>query len=218
MPLTNKTYDVYIFDCDGVILDSNQLKIEAMKSALADLSFPEKEVEQCVTYFANNFGRSRFHHVDIFVQDILQIEKGKQKEIKEHILSAYSLKCKDLYLSANLTPNFIDMIVALNGKKYVASGSEQSELRDIFHTRGLEQYFTGIFGSPTSKAELVKNILDKEPDKRAVMIGDAISDLEAAKINKIDFIAYLPFSNVKDKLTSLSLENNSPILSSWSEL
>ena len=35
MPPLND-YEVYIFDCDGVILDSNQLKIKAMKQALYD--------------------------------------------------------------------------------------------------------------------------------------------------------------------------------------
>lgn len=50
------------------------------------------------------------------------------------------------------------------------------------------------------------------------MFGDAISDLEAAKINNIDFIGYLPYSNVKEKLILLITENNSKAVNEWSEV
>ena len=44
-------YDIYIFDCDGVILDSNQLKIEAMERALSALFTKKTEIDNCIHYF-----------------------------------------------------------------------------------------------------------------------------------------------------------------------
>lgn len=215
-PIAN--YDVYIFDCDGVILDSNQLKIEAMRNALESIVNDSLEVSKCVDYFRNNFGRSRFHHIDIFVEQFLLLDTTLQTEVKERILKAYSYQCKSLYLKAELTPGFIDFIGRLKGKKYIASGSEQQELRDVFATRKLDTYFNDIYGSPTKKSDLVANILKLNSDKSAVMFGDAISDLEAAKINNIDFIGYLPYSNVKEKLKLLITENNSKAVNEWSEV
>lgn len=214
----NANYDVYIFDCDGVILDSNQLKIDAMRNALESIVNDSVQVSKCVDYFRNNFGRSRFHHIDIFVEQFLLLDTTLQTEVKESILKAYSYQCKSLYLKAELTPGFIGFIRQLKGKKYIASGSEQQELRDVFATRKLDTYFNDIYGSPTKKSDLVANILTLNSDKSAVMFGDAISDLEASQINDIDFIAYTPFSNVPEELTTKSQIANFRVIKAWSEI
>ena len=59
----------------------------------------------------------------------------------------------------------------------------------------------------------------KQIDKpNAIMFGDAISDMEAAKNNKIDFVGYIPFSNVKEKLTILIKNNDYTLVGHWKEL
>lgn len=211
-------YDVYIFDCDGVILNSNQLKIDAMKLALESSINDNEKVTKCVDYFRSNFGRSRFHHIDVFIEQFLSLDKKTEVNIRECILNAYSIQCKSLYLKAELTPGFIAFISQLKGKKYIASGSEENELRYIFNIRGLDVYFDKIYGSPTKKTDLVSNILRLTSTNNAVMFGDAISDLEASKINKIDFVGYLPFSNIKAELMSAANEYNSKVINEWSEL
>ena len=61
-------YDVYIFDCDGVIFNSNQLKIKAMKNSL-EANFSDSHlIKQCLNYFQLNFGKSRFHHIEHFLK------------------------------------------------------------------------------------------------------------------------------------------------------
>lgn len=208
-------YDVYIFDCDGVILDSNQLKIDAMRSALSGLISDVSKVELCVDYFRINFGKSRFHHVDVFINDYLDLDGVVKEHTKKLILDAYSSQCKALYLSAEITPGFIEFITSLNGNKYVASGSEQGELREVFQERGLDTYFNGIFGSPIRKPQLISDILECESKAKALMLGDAVSDLEAAVDNNIDFIGYLPFSNVVSTMKELSNKHNFIILNEW---
>lgn len=209
-------YGVYIFDCDGVILDSNRSKIEAMNSALCALSFDPKKICDCVEYFKFNFGKSRFHHVEFFLDEILAVGSDFRDRYKEMILDKYSLECRKLYSKADITHKFIDFVESLEGKKYVASGSEQSELRDVFIARGLDKYFDGIFGSPVFKSDLITNILDFENTTNAVMIGDAVSDLEAAELNNIQFIFYSPYSNVKEKMTRLCLFKKYPVISDYS--
>lgn len=211
-------YDVYIFDCDGVILDSNQLKIDAMHNALLPIISDIEKVTICVDYFRDNFGRSRFHHVDVFVNEFLGLKESEKEPIKTAVLKGYSSQCKALYLSADLTPKVLNFVSGLQGHKYIASGSEQQELRDVFKERGLDTYFDGIFGSPTKKSDLIKEILNKHNSVTGVMFGDAISDYEGAELNHIDFIGYLPFSNVKEKLLTLCEKNQSVTIESWDEL
>ncbi|MFH4893836.1 HAD family hydrolase [Vibrio diabolicus] len=199
MPLLSN-YEVYIFDCDGVILDSNQLKIEAMKNAL-EVYFPGQDlIDECVDYFRHNFGKSRFHHVAHFLDSILDIEEEQRGELERLILADFSKQCRSLYLTAGLTPGFIAFLEQCKGKRYVASGSEQSELRDVFVQRGLDVHFDGVFGSPRPKTELIQRILKQEQNTNAVMFGDAESDMLSAQQNHIDFVFYAPYSNVKEKM------------------
>lgn len=196
-------YDIYIFDCDGVILDSNQLKIEAMKNALTAHFSTKVLIDECVDYFRHNFGKSRFHHIAHFLENIIKVPIEQKSIIERLILADFSNQCRTLYLSAELTPGFINFLDKCQGKRYVASGSEQSELRDVFVQRGLDSYFDGVYGSPTPKAELIKRIIELEKNTNAVMFGDAESDLLSAQLNCIDFVFYAPYSNVKEKMLTL---------------
>jgi phosphoglycolate phosphatase-like HAD superfamily hydrolase len=219
MPSTNiQQYDYYIFDCDGVILDSNKLKIDAMGNALQQLNISEADVQRCCEYFANNFGKSRFHHVEVFVEELLNIKDSEKPGFTERVLQLFSEQCRSLYLSAKITPGFMTFIEQLDGDKYIASGSEQNELRAVFKQRRLEQHFTGILGSPTPKAELVKNIIEAMPNRNTVMFGDALSDLQAAQNNQIDFIGYTPFSNVPDLLTEQTQAAGFTVIDAWTKL
>ena len=197
-------FDIYIFDCDGVVLDSNQLKIDAMQRALEST--------------INNFGRSRFHHIDVFIEKFLELDKAIENKVKKNILEEYSAQCRSLYLQSDITPGFIDFINQLSGKKYIASGSEQQELRDVFKERGLNLYFDGIYGSPAKKSDLVREILKSNNSPNAVMFGDAISDLEASQINNIEFVAYIPFSNVPAELATKSQIANFKVIKTWPEI
>lgn len=199
MPLLSE-YEVYIFDCDGVILDSNQLKIEAMKNALEAHFSAQDLIIECIDYFRHNFGKSRFHHVAHFLDNIFDIEKEQRNKLEQLILADFSKQCRTLYLMAQLTPSFMAFLDQCKGKRYVASGSEQGELRDVFAQRGLDVHFDGVFGSPTPKAELIQRILEQEQNTNAVMFGDAESDMSSAQQNHIDFVFYAPYSNVKEKM------------------
>jgi Predicted phosphatases len=211
-------YDIYIFDCDGVILDSNQLKIEAMERALSALFTKKTEIDNCIHYFKHNFGKSRFHHIDVFLLEYLNVADQDSQHYRQSILSSYSSMCKKLYLNAEITPDFLDFIQGLQGKKFIASGSEQEELRYVFKQRELDSLFDGIYGSPTPKSENIKKILQSTANNNAIMFGDAISDLNASVDNGIAFIAYLPFSNVKNKLNSLLVDQGFSAYNSWSEI
>ena len=212
-------YSLYIFDCDGVIFDSNPLKIRAMENALLDQKFSNNEVRQCLEYFSNNFGKSRFHHIDVFLSHYLSINHLNNKErIKSLLLTSFSSACEKLYEAAELTPNFLDVLSGLSGAKYIASGSAQDEFRRVFEKRGMNRYFEDIFGSPVTKTDNVAKVLEKEGTHNALMIGDSMSDLIAAEENSIDFLAYVPFSNTKDLVSTEARQRHFQVIESWGEL
>ncbi|MBH21709.1 MAG: haloacid dehalogenase [Rhodobiaceae bacterium] len=211
-------YDLCIFDCDGVIFDSNNLKIQAMEEVLISYFFQAGEIKNSLGYFKKNFGKSRFHHVEYFLNNFLCVETNKKNDLKHNILDDFSSKCQKLYLKANLTPDILSLLNKCVSKKFIASGSEQSELRSVLEHRKLSKYFESIFGSPTPKDEIIHNILEKESTRNAVMIGDSFSDMSAAETNKIDFIFYSPFSNVKDEMIEKCTSKKYLIINSFNEL
>ena len=58
-------YKSLIFDCDGVILNSNKIKIEAFRKVLQ--KFNPLAVEELINYLKNNFGTSRYILLDKFL-------------------------------------------------------------------------------------------------------------------------------------------------------
>jgi len=212
-------YDVLIFDCDGVILDSNRLKIEAMQIALVSSGYcNERQVIKCTEFFSANFGTSRFQHVRYFVDNILELSADVQTQAYDSILELYSAQCYELYLRAEVTPGFLELIRGLSAPCYVASGSVEAELIKVFEARGLSQYFTGIYGAPTPKVDIVRVIRDKYPDASLLMVGDAVSDHKAALCSNIDFIFYAPFSNVTEKMLARADEYNFSVVNDYATI
>lgn len=213
-----KYFDVIIFDCDGVLLDSNALKIEAMAIALKEYGLVCSEVKSCTSFFAENFGKSRFYHVDYFASHFLRLSGAVAEHFKRQVLASYSQQCVKLYLYASMTPFAKELLVKSDAIKYVASGSAQDELREVFRSRQLDVYFDGILGSPEQKAVNVSSILGANKESKVVMIGDAISDLEAARGNSIDFIFYSPFSIVESKMRALCNDLGYRVIDTFDEI
>nr|WP_113867721.1 HAD family hydrolase [Brenneria salicis]NMN92142.1 phosphoglycolate phosphatase-like HAD superfamily hydrolase [Brenneria salicis ATCC 15712 = DSM 30166]RBP61132.1 phosphoglycolate phosphatase-like HAD superfamily hydrolase [Brenneria salicis ATCC 15712 = DSM 30166]RLM28714.1 hypothetical protein BHG07_16815 [Brenneria salicis ATCC 15712 = DSM 30166] len=194
MPLSFD-YDVYIFDCDGVILDSNQLKLDAMEKALGE--YPVQDVVVCIDYFSKNFGRSRYHHVEHFLKNIICCRTDRYQQQYDNIILKYADFCLSLYKKAKVNAGFIDFISSVKVDKYVASGSDENELKQVFAERGLDVHFSDIFGSPESKVNNVRKILERGYSN-GVMLGDALGDLIAAEKNNIDFIFLSDLSTAPD--------------------
>lgn len=182
-------YNIIILDCDGVIFDSNNLKISAFKDALN--SFDEEKVENFIFYFKNNFGTSRYNLVKVFIEEFLN--QDFEIDLYNNILKKYSQNCVLLYEKSNITKDFFKFMTTYKRKSFfVASGSDQEELRIVFKNRDLDKYFIDVFGSPTKKSEIVKNICIE--NENIVIIGDAKSDMLASFENDIDFIFMSDYS------------------------
>lgn len=184
-------YEVIIFDFDGVILDSMSVRDSGFRNIFSE--FDKDAVEKLVKYNRKNGGLSRFHKIKYFYEEILKLD------IDEDLVNIYAEKFTEIMKRELVNPQYIikDAIGFINNNKdikkmYIASGSENKELNYLCKELGISDYFIEIYGSPTHKNEIVKNILEnnKYDISKAVLIGDSINDYEAAKVNKIDFIGY----------------------------
>lgn len=193
-------FEAIILDCDGVIFNSNDLKIEAFRKTLD--KFPSSKVSDFIVYFRNNFGTSRYNLARVFIEDFLKIDFNI--DLYQDILNDYGKHCVNLYATADLTKG-LSMFLEKNitKKLFVASGSDQNELRKVMRVRNLDNYFVDIFGSPKKKSDIVANITFDYP--KAIMIGDAMSDLQAAQSSGIEFIFMSQYSTNLSMISDTSL-------------
>ena len=214
-------YRIFIFDCDGVIFDSNYFKIDAMRNALIRNNFTNIEVNASINYFKNNFGNSREHHVNEFLK-IHNKNDIESSNIAKKIIHDYSHQVKEMYMDCDLTDGF-DFIFQNFGsfKKYIASGSNEQELKLVFQRRKLDKYFVGIYGSPQTKTNNIGSIIHQNQDvskDEIVMIGDSVADYQSARKENIGFLGYLKYSLVSKKMLELSKIHDFKILNHWQEL
>ncbi|MFW6296795.1 MAG: HAD family hydrolase, partial [Halothece sp.] len=181
------SYLSFVFDCDGVILDANQLKTEAFYQAA--LPYGEELAQALVDYHVQNGGISRYRKFEYFLENIV----GRETDTTalNTLLSTYADAVKKGLLTCAIAPGLKELREAFPKTRWlVVSGSDQTELREIFAQREISHYFDGgIFGSPDKKEEIIARELERgNLQKPAVFLGDSRYDYKAATEAGLDFI------------------------------
>ncbi|OGX34845.1 MAG: hypothetical protein A3I43_03485 [Omnitrophica WOR_2 bacterium RIFCSPLOWO2_02_FULL_50_19] len=178
---------VIIFDFDGVIVESVDIKTKAF----AELFKKEggDAVKKIVDYHLANTGVSRYEKFRYIYRQILKrdLSDGEFKGlcdrfadlVMQSVVEAPYVKGAEAFLKEHATKY----------KLFVVSATPQKEIEEIIRKRNIAHFFSAIYGAPTKKTDAVKGILENGDPESAVYIGDAISDYNAAKDNRIDFIA-----------------------------
>lgn len=169
------------FDCDGVLLDSVPVKTRAF-GRLAE-PFGQEARDRFVMYHTVHGGVSRYRKFEWFFREILNREiTPAESEAWGKKFAEYAL---DEVRKCPLVPGALETLKMWHGKipLYVCSGAPKNELELILGERRLLDYFEGIYGSPPSKGELLKEIIKSRPEFMAnetLMVGDAVTDRDAA--------------------------------------
>ena len=180
-----------IFDFDGVILDSMPIKTYAFREIFRD--FDADAVEKLAQFHVKNGGISRFVKIRYFFEVIL-----KQK-VDDELILQYAEKFSNIVVDELLKPKYliletIEFIESIykTKKLFIASGAEEKELRYLCVQFGIDDYFCGIYGSPTPKSDILAAILGENglSTDECIMIGDSINDYDASIKNNIAFYGF----------------------------
>ena len=193
-------YNTLVFDCDGVILDSNGIKTNALyKSASV---YGEAPARALVEYHLRNGGISRYEKLAYFIRDIL----GKdidQAELDD-LLMVFAKEVKQGLFTCAVAEGVEELRAKTrNAKWLIVSGGDQSELREVFAARGLDRFFDGgIFGSPDDKDLILhREIASRANSRPGLFVGDSRYDFLAADKAGMDFIflsGWTEFSEYKE--------------------
>lgn len=199
-------YDVVVFDCDGVLLDTNVAKNRAFAAVAERAGFGKDACGRFADWQLSNFGISRFRAFEELLSGRFGDPVSSSTALSVSALAdEFASEAAKIYSAAKETEGLRDVLEALSGLRlFVASGSAQEELREALTARGLRQCFVEVYGSPSSKIEILERIKLAELRARVLMIGDAAADAEAADSVGADFVFMSQYSTAKTAMRERS--------------
>ena len=202
MKIDLSKYSTLIFDCDGVILNSNGIKTKAFRSAA--LAWGEGEADALVLYHIQNGGISRHLKFKYLLETILPNFNpnrlpGRDGPELEELLDTYANEVKQGLMTCKVAEGLETLRCKTQHARWmIVSGGDQDELRRLFAARELEKLFdSGIFGSPDCKDKILQRELEAgRIIQPALFLGDSCYDHEAATRAGIDFIFISEWTDV----------------------
>lgn len=179
-------YRTLVFDCDGVVLNSNKVKTEAFFNVA--LPYGKAKAQKLVDYHVARGGISRYTKFEWFLG---QLTSGQARPKLEELLIAYAAEVRHGLLNCEIAEGLAELREKTKESNWlIVSGGDQQEIREIFTQRDLADLFDGgIFGSPDSKESIITRELNRGNIKfPALFLGDSRYDHIVAVGNHMDFL------------------------------
>jgi len=192
-----RDYQSLIFDCDGVILNSNKLKTEGFFEVARP--YGEAAANALVAYHTENGGMSRYRKFQWLFDSFLQ-RPAKAHET-ETMATQFADYVQQRLSTCDIAHGLADLKTAAGNVPWsVVSGSDQEELRLVFEKRGLTPLFDGgIFGSPASKHDIFEQHFSTGHfSQPAIYFGDSRLDHVVARDFNCDFLFISGWSEFAD--------------------
>tara|TARA_Y100000591_G_scaffold125211_1_gene107050 strand:+ start:29632 stop:30258 length:627 start_codon:yes stop_codon:yes gene_type:complete len=177
-----------IFDFDGVIADSNHIKTAAFSSLYE--RYGNDIVAKVIKHHESNGGMSRFEKFKLYHESYLD------KSIANKELEELSYQFSELVVKKVIQAPYVTGVLEYIQKCYkkydlfISTGTPTKEMKQILIERGIDEYFTEIYGSPDKKSIHISKIMSRynyHPDE-LIFYGDANTDIEAAEQACIPFV------------------------------
>lgn len=182
-------YATLVFDCDGVILDSNAIKSAAFLTVSA--AFGPSISAAFVDYHQRHGGISRNAKFAYLLDVLLEVPASDRERLLEQQLRDYAGICARELLRCRLIPGVTALLAAIpqDAAAHVVTGGAENEVRAVFRERKLDRYFASIRGSPTTKRDNMHALREAGAFLgRSVYFGDAELDMQLAEEFGLDFI------------------------------
>ena len=135
-----KNYKSVVFDCDGVILDSNRIKTQGFCEC--SKQFGEEVASALVKYHLKNTGISRYEKFKYLICDLMsKTQRDIFKPDIKQLTSLYSKYTKQKLRNSAVTPMLGEIRKANPSQGWlVCSGSDQKDLHEILSYKHIRAY------------------------------------------------------------------------------
>jgi phosphoglycolate phosphatase-like HAD superfamily hydrolase len=191
MPNRLATLRAIVFDFDGVILESADIKTEAFRDLFSQ--YPEKS-EEIIAYHLKYIGISRYVKFEHITKNILGLPYTEAE--RERLGREFSRMAVEKILACPEIHGARGLLAHLRGKvlRAVASGTPEDELHGIVAARGMQDWFDEVWGTPRTKPEILRDVMTRHgfPPSEVLMVGDGMTDYKAAQETGTLFLAREP--------------------------
>ncbi len=176
------------WDFDGVIADSLDVKADAFYRLY--LPYGKDVALKVKEHHLNNGGMSRYEKFKYYHFEFLgqEIDDSKVNELAEQFAN---LVVKGVILSEEISG--VRKVLEKYYQEmnfFIITGTPTDESKLIIKEKKMDNYFISICGSPKKKDVWCKELIAKYnyTPSEILFIGDASSDYNAAKSNKLNFL------------------------------
>lgn len=177
-----------VFDFDGVILESNQIKTRAFERVYQ--RFPDHAAAM-MAYHDAHVSESRYQQFRHLVVDRLGLDE--HHSLMQELVATFSNEVLAAVATCPAVPGALEMLAALSGQVplFLASVTPQVDLDETLACRGLTSFFSRVYGCPpwtkVRAFEEIGRLFDGA--EGLAFIGDSAGDQRAAKESGVDFYA-----------------------------
>ena len=204
--MSQYTFQAFIFDFDGVIVDSVDVKTLAFARMYE--TFGPGVVAKVVEHHRLHGGMNRMQKFLHYHKEFLH--KALDNIALEDLCRQFSSLVMNEVISAPEIPGAKTFLETWHKEIpcFIVSATPQDELHEIVERRGLVHYFREIRGAPADKCKNLQDILNSytlQP-KACLYFGDAYGDYDAARSLSVNFWGILPgpdaplFSQINDQI------------------
>jgi phosphoglycolate phosphatase-like HAD superfamily hydrolase len=180
-------YQTLVFDSDGVILNSNEVKTRAFHTTA--LPYGEASAQALVDYHVSRGGISRYVKFEYFLREI--VHQPVNDSVMQHLLQTFTDEAIRGLVQAELASGLESLRKQTPDSRWmVVTGGDQAELREVYARKNIASWFdAGLFGSPENKdAILARELHSGNLRTPAIFFGDSRYDHEAATRAGLDFV------------------------------
>ncbi|MFC7397831.1 HAD hydrolase-like protein [Chelatococcus sp. GCM10030263] len=193
-------YGGVIFDCDGVLLDSNRIKAEAFRAVVA--THPAEAVEMFCAYQQAHPG---LHRRQLFAHFFHEILRDPQADAQaERAVSAFAATTLAALQSCPAIPGALELVRRLDAAGLacvVVSAAEAADLELLLQGRGIAGHLKAVRGGDRFKVEQIADLLASCVIARPLLyFGDSRADMEAAEAFAARFVMVSGASDWRDGL------------------
>ena len=176
---------IFVFDKDGVIVESEPIKLRLFEELFADEH--AEHVPAIREFNRANIGMARRDKLEHVLGNVIGIQKDLDREIDQYLDRSYHF-VKEALLKAPPVAGFLPFIQESPHTKYVCSSALHAEVVDQLEALGIEDHFKEVYAFPDKKADVLSALKNQHPGRPIVFWGDTILDYNASQKAEVTFI------------------------------
>lgn len=176
-----------VFDFDGTLVDSNQVKVQAFYDIVKSYD-PEgvlvgEVLQQCAN--EDRYGITRQLARRFIAKGQVSLPTKNVEALSARLAKAYTTTCQQYISTCMEVPGasvLLQWLAAQNIPAYINSRTPVEALNPLLELRNFTRYFSGVYGAPASKFENLRHIqrLTGTNPEKILFVGDSDDDVIAA--------------------------------------